>query len=53
MAAREQADQELMRDLLLADDHLGQLALDPAAALVDLLHDLALAFVDVQLLGHS
>ena len=37
--AGEQADQELMRRLLLADDDLGQLALDPAAALVDLLDD--------------
>ena len=42
MAAGKQADQELMRRLLLADDHLGELALDPAAALVDLLDGQAL-----------
>src|SRR5262245_31559825 len=52
MPAREQADQELMRHLLLPHDHLGELALDPAPALVDLLHDLALAFVDIQFFRH-
>ena len=46
MAAGEEADQELMRRLLLADDDLRQLALDPAAALVDLLDDLAFALED-------
>ena len=37
VAAGEEADQELMHRLGLADDHLPQLALDPAAALVNLL----------------
>ena len=47
VAAGEEADQELVRRLLLADDDLGELALDPAAALVDLLDDLALVLVGI------
>ena len=40
-------------DLLLADDDLGQLALDPAAALVDLLDDLALVLVGIDVFRHD
>ena len=49
MTAGEQADQELLRRLLLADDDLGELALDPAAALVDLLDGLSLVFVGIDI----
>ena len=53
MAAGEQADQELMRRLLLADDHLRELALDPAAAFVDLLDGLALVFIGIDVVRHD
>ncbi len=53
MAAGEQADQELMRRLLLADDDLGELALDPAAALVDLLDGQSLIFVGIGVFRHD
>ena len=53
MAAGEQADQELMRRLLLADDDLGELVLDPAAALVDLLDGLPLIFVGIDVFRHD
>ena len=49
----EQADQELVRRLVLADDDLGQLALDPAAALEDLLDGLAFALVGFGVSGHD
>ena len=45
MAAGEQADQELMRGLFLADNDLGQLSFDPATALVDLLDGQPLVFI--------
>ena len=53
MTAGKQADQELMRRLLLADDHLGELALDPAAALVDLLDGEALVVVGISVVRHD
>ena len=53
MTAGKQADQELMRRLLLADDHLGKLALDPAAALVDLLDGQALVVVGIGIVRHD
>ena len=40
-------------DLLLADDHLAELALDPAAALADLLDDLLLVLVGVNDCRHD
>ena len=53
MTAGEQADQELMRRLLLADDDLGELALDPAAALVDLLDGRAFGFISIDVFRHN
>ena len=53
MPAGEQADQELMRRLLLADDDLGELALDPAAALVDLLDGHSLIFIGIDVFRHD
>jgi hypothetical protein len=47
MTAGEEADQKLMRRLLLTHDDLRQLALDPATAFVDLLDDLAFTLEDL------
>ena len=43
----------IFANVILADDDLGQLALDPAAALVDLLDDLSLLLVHVGHVGHT
>ncbi len=53
MPSGEQADQELMRRLLLANDDLGKLAFDPAAALVNLLDDLSFVFVGIRFVRHD
>ena len=53
MTTGEQADQELMRRLLLADDNLGELALDPAAALVDLFDGQSLVFIGIGIFRHD
>ena len=53
VAAGEEADQELMGRLLLADDDLAQLVLDAAAALVDLLDDPPLILVGVCVSRHD
>ena len=53
MTAGKQADQKLMRRVLLPDDHLGELALDPAAALVDLLDGQSLVVVGISVVRHD
>ena len=45
MSTAEQGNEKLINDLLLADDHLGQLRLDTASGLPDLLGRLLFEFV--------